>query len=322
MELHQFAKYNEKVSRLGFGCWGIGKAMWAGAEDDESMRALGRAIDMGVTLFDTAFVYGNGHSEKLVGAAEKASGKQLFIATKVPSKKMEWPAAESSKFEDSFPANHIIRTTELSLMNLKRDHIDLQQFHVWNDKWAERDEWKEAIYRLKKDGKVRYFGISINDHQPSNGLKAAESGLIDCFQVIFNIFDQSPMDELFPYCKEKNIAILARVPLDEGGLTGTINPGTVFPEGDWRSRYFRDERKKQVKERVDAIWDDVKGENETVAEAALRFIISFNEVTTVIPGMRSERNLLANVATVEKGPLSPALLEQVLKHRWVRNFYQ
>ncbi len=318
----KFAKSDDEVSLLGFGCWGIGQSMWIGAEDSESKKALHRAIDNGVTLFDTALVYGNGHSENLVGEVEKESRKKLFIASKIPSAKFEWPAKDESNLEESFSKKHIIETTEISLKNLKRDYIDLQQFHVWNDKWANNDEWKEAIYQLKKDGKVRYFGISINDHQPWNGIEAGKTGLIDCYQVIFNIFDQSPTDELFQFCKENKIAILARVPLDEGSLTGNITPETTFPEKDWRNSYFRGERKKEVHERVQNIWEDVKDENENLAEAALRYIISFDEVTSVIPGMRSEKNLLSNVKSIEKGKLSETTLEKLKSHRWIRNFYE
>ncbi|MCX6151123.1 MAG: aldo/keto reductase [Ignavibacteriales bacterium] len=317
-----FAKTNIQVSQLGYGCWGIGKSMWIGAEDSESKKALHKAIEEGINLFDTALVYGDGHSEKLVGEVEKESGKDLFIASKIPSKKFEWPAKDSSLLKDSFPIDHIISSTEHSLKNLKRDYVNLMQFHVWNDKWTTQDEWKEAIYKLKKDGKVQYFGISINDHQPWNGIEAGKTGLIDCFQVIFNLFDQSPTDELFTFCEENKISILARVPFDEGSLTGTINENTIFPKGDWRNGYFKGDRKKEVAERVAKIWEFVNGETESIAEAALRYIVSFSAVTSVIPGMRSEKNLLANKASVEKGALSNELLEKLKSARWIRNFYE
>jgi len=192
MKYKTFARSEEEVSLLGFGCWGIGKSMWIGAEDTESKKALHIAIEKGITLFDTALAYGDGHSEKLVGEVEKESGKQIFVATKIPPKNGKWPAPDSAALDEAFPADYIIEKTEQSLKNLKRDYLDLQQFHVWNDKWTDHDEWKEAVMKLKRDGKVRYFGISINDHQPCNGIEAGKTGLIDCYQVIFNIFDQSP----------------------------------------------------------------------------------------------------------------------------------
>ena len=321
MEYRNFGKSEEKVSRLGFGGWGIGGTMWIGAEDKESKRTLRKAIESGINFFDSAFVYGNGKSEQLISQVEKEVGKELFITTKIPPKNFQWPAKDETPLNEAFPKEHIISMTERSLRRMNRDYVDLQQFHVWNDKWADSDEWKEAIQKLKDDGKVKYFGISINDHQPENGIEAGKTGLIDSYQVIFNIFDQAPADILFPFCKENNISIIARVPFDEGSLTGNIKPDTVFPDGDFRANYFREDRKQQVWDRVQKIAEEVQDETDSLAEAALRYIISFNEVTTVIPGMRKEKNLLSNVASVEKGLLSDKLMEQLKDHRWIRNFY-
>ena len=322
MEKRKFADTDEEITLLGFGCWGIGKSMWIGADDTESKKALIRAIDEGINFFDTALVYGAGHSETLVGEAERESGKKLFIASKVPPKDMEWPALDNSKLKEVFPKDYIIKRTEQSLRNLKRDNIDLMQFHVWNDKWSDQDEWKEAVNKLKKEGKVRYWGISINDHQPENGIEAGKSGLIDSFQVIFNIFDQKPIERLFPFCKKNNISIIARVPFDEGALTGNISTNTDFPVGDFRNNYFRGTRKVEVKLRVDSIMNDVKTEVSSMAEAALRYIISFDAITSVIPGMRKEKNLMANIASVKKGPLSAELLKELKTHKWNKNFYE
>ena len=322
MQYKKFARSEEMVSILGYGTWGIGKTLWIGADDKESKKSLRRAIEEVCTCIGSALVYGNGHSEKLLGEIEKESGKQLFITSKIPSKKFEWPAHESSLLSESFPKEHIIKSTERSLKILNREYIDLQQFHVWNDNWTEEDEWKEAIEQLKKEGKVRFFGISINDHQPENGIEAGKTGYIDSFQVIFNIFDQSPADKLLPFCMDNNISIIARVPFDEGGLTGSITPDTEFPAHDWRNNYFSGDRKAEIFSRVNAIWEDVQQEAGTIAEAALRYLISFKEVTTVIPGMRKEKNLIANVQSVAKDPLSEDLLEKLKKHRWVRNYYQ
>jgi aryl-alcohol dehydrogenase-like predicted oxidoreductase len=317
-----FDKSKVEISVLGFGCWGIGKGDWIGADDKESKATLLKAIEKGINFFDTALAYGKGHSERLLGEAEKESGKQIFIATKIPSKKWEWPAAPNSLLKDSFPKKYIIEKTEESLKNLRRDYIDLQQFHVWNDKWAKEDEWKEAVQKLKKDGKIRFFGISVNDHEPENGIEAGKTGLINSFQVIFNIFEQKPISHLFPFCQEKMQSVIARVPFDEGGLTGNINPSTTFPVGDFRNDYFQGKRKLDVKLRADKIWEEVKGEAGSLAEAALRFTISFDAVTTVIPGMRKEKNLNANLKSIEKGPLSRKLLEKLKVYKWDKNFYE
>ena len=321
MQYKNFSGSAEEISLLGFGAWGIGKTMWIGAEDAESKKTLHRAIEKGINFFDSALVYGNGHSEKLLGEVEKESRKTLFITSKIPSQKYEWPAKDSSALKASYPNNHIIQSTERSLKNLKRDYIDLQQFHVWNDNWAQQDEWKIAVDKLKREGKVRFFGISINDHQPENGIEAGKTGFIDSFQVIFNIFDQSPLDKLLPFCEVNAISMVARVPFDEGSLTGNITPETTFPNGDWRNRYFRGDRKEQVWQRVQEVWQVGNEECSSLAELALRFTVSFPAVTTVIPGMRKERHLLDNLTSIEKGPLSPELLERLKAHRWVRNYY-
>lgn len=321
MLYNNFNKSEIKVSRLGFGAWGIGKSEWVGADDKESLKVLARAIEEGINFFDTALAYGEGHSEKLVGQAEKESGREVFIASKIPSKKREWPASDYSTLEESFPAEYITSCVEQSLKNLNRDHIDLMQFHVWNDKWANNDDWKMATEKLRQQGKVRFWGISVNDHQPENGIETARTGLIDSLQVIFNVFEQKPLEKLYPFCVDNNIAFIARVPFDEGALTGNIGPDTFFPENDFRNYYFRGDRKREVKERTDKIWEDIKHEADSLPDVALRFIISFDGVTTVIPGMRKEKNLISNIASVIKGCVSAECVEKLKKHRWDKDFY-
>ncbi len=309
------------VSEVGYGAWGIGKAMWQGAEDTESLRALHRAVDLGLNFIDTALVYGDGHSERLVGQVVRERKEHLTVASKIPPKNSRWPARPGSKLAEVFPYDHIIKSTETSLKNLGLDTIDVHQFHVWLDDWADESEWKDAIAKLKEEGKIRHFGISINDHQPSNALKAAATGLVDTFQVIYNIFDQSPEDELFPTCQKLNIGVIVRVPLDEGGLTGMITPATTFPEGDFRNHYFRDERKQQVVDRVNAIKGLMGSEASTVAELALRFCLHHPAVSTIIPGIRSVANVERNCALSDGRALSPELVGRLHSHRWVRDFY-
>ncbi len=311
------------VSEIGYGAWGIGQSMWIGADDRESLRALHTAIDNGLNFIDTAMAYGRGHSEQLIGQVlkERTGSGRVIVATKISPKNQRWPAQEGTPLRDAFPAEHIIECTEKSLRNLKLDCIDLQQFHVWLDEWSLQDEWWEAITKLKEQGKIRFVGISVNDHQPHSVIGAAKSGRIDSFQVIYNIFDQSPEDELLPLCRKENIGILARVPFDEGSLAGQITPDTVFPEGDWRHRYFRDDRKHQVWERVQKIEKEMKGEAGDIAEFALRYILSNPAVSTVIPGMRSVSNVERNCAVSDGRLLTAETLQRMKAHRWVRNFY-
>ena len=310
-----------EVSALGYGAWGIGQTMWIGADDDESLRALARAFDLGVTFVDTAYGYGNGHSEELVGRAVRAAAGRVHVATKIPPKNRIWPAPAGVPAEDAFPAEHVIRCTEESLARLGVESIDVQQFHVWSDEWVGEGTWLEAVEQLKQDGKIRFFGVSINDHQPANAVRLVESGVVDTVQVIYNIFDQSPEDELFAAVQRANVGVIARVPFDEGALTGQVRPDTEFPEGDFRRRYFQADRKAEVWRRVEQLAADLEISTDDLAEHALRFCITHPAVSTVIPGMRSVRNVERNAAAVNNGPLPADEAATLLRHRWVRDFY-
>jgi aryl-alcohol dehydrogenase-like predicted oxidoreductase len=311
-----------EVSEIGYGAWGIGQSMWLGAEDDESLKALNRAVDLGVTMIDTALAYGNGHSEQLVGQVARERDEPIVVATKIPPKNMQWPAPTGIDPDEAFPADYVRECTERSLRHLGLDTIDVQQFHVWSDDWVGRGSWLDGIEALKSEGKIRAFGISINDHQAANAVKLIESGAVDTVQVIYNVFDQSPEDELLPACQQHGIGVLARVPFDEGALTGTIGPDTEFPDGDFRNRYFRDDRKQQVADHVKAILDDLGIEREQLPELALRYILSHPAVSTVIPGMRTVRNVERNAAVGDGRGLPAEQVEALKRHRWERDFYR
>jgi aryl-alcohol dehydrogenase-like predicted oxidoreductase len=214
--------------------WGMGG--WSGSDDEESLRSLGAAIERGCNFFDTAWAYGTGHSERLLGEARRTyPHAPMFLATKIPPRNMRWPALAEYPLSEVYPADHIREYTEKSLTNLDVDTIDLQQFHVWTDAWAIDQAWQRAVSALKESGLVRAFGISVNRREPANVLAALRTGLIDSVQVVYNIFDQSAEDELFPYCQEHGIAIIARVPFDEGSLAGTLTRDSKWPDGDWRN---------------------------------------------------------------------------------------
>jgi aryl-alcohol dehydrogenase-like predicted oxidoreductase len=310
-----------EVSEIGYGAWGIGGAQWGGADDDESVQALHRAIDLGLNFIDTALAYGEGRSERIVGQVVRERSETVHVATKVPPRNRIWPAPEGVPLDEVFPAGYVRECAERSLRNLGMEAVDLLQLHVWNDEWTDRDGLLEEMEELRSAGKVRFFGISINDHQPANGLAMVETGAVDTVQVIYNVFDQSPEDELFPACREHGVGVIARVPLDEGGLTGRIRPDTEFTGDDFRDDYFRGDRKREVHERVRAIASDLGIEEDELAEVALRFVLSEPTVSTVIPGMRSLRNVERNVAVSDGRTLTDEQRERLRAHRWVRNFY-
>jgi len=313
-----FGRLAWPVSEIGYGMWGMGG--WTGSDDDESRQALARAMELGCNFFDTAWVYGNGRSEVLLGQALRAHpGARPIVATKIPPKNMRWPAAPSTTIADAYPPDHIREYTEKSLANLGIGTIDLQQFHVWNDSWADDDGWKRAVEALKADGLVRAFGISVNRWEPTNVLRALASGLVDSVQVVYNIFDQAPEDELFPYCLTHGIAIIARVPFDEGSLTGTLTPDSAWPQGDWRNVYFTPEHLAATLARVERL-EPLVPEGMDLPELALRFILGHPAVSTVIPGMRRVRHVERNLAASDGQALPFRLREALSAHRWTRTF--
>ncbi|HEY6391394.1 MAG TPA: aldo/keto reductase [Bryobacteraceae bacterium] len=310
-----------QISEIGYGAWGIGGKQWLGGSDDESLRALRRAIELGIDFIDTALAYGDGHSEKLVGKVIREGQHRIHLASKIPPKNRLWPAQPGIGIENVFPYEYILRCTEDSLRNLKVDTIDLQQLHVWNPEWFHRDDWRRAFEELKTAGKVRAVGVSINDHQPDSALELVESGLVDAVQVVYNIFDPSPETNLFPLARKMNVGVLARSPFDEGSLTGTITESTEFNPKEFRAFYFRGGRKKQVIEHVAALQRDLAAVDGSLAEIALRFAISHPAVTATIPGMRTVRNVERNAAESGKGPLDESTLEILKRHSWDKNFY-
>jgi aryl-alcohol dehydrogenase-like predicted oxidoreductase len=321
MNLRVLGRTGLRISDISFGAWGIGGNLWQGSDDRESVRALHRAADLGVNFVDTALVYGNGHSEKLVGAFVKERKERIYIATKIPPKNGRWPANHGSRLADVFPSAHIVNATEASLRNLGVERIDVQQFHVWNDDWTDLPEWYDALTRLKSEGKIRSFGISINDHQPANALRLIESGKCDTVQVIYNIFDQVPERELFPACKQRNIGVIVRVPFDEGALTGSITPGSTFPDGDFRRSYFRGNRTLMVAEHVNKLLPLLGNEAATLPELALRFCLHHDAVSTVIPGMRTVPHVESNCAISDGRRLGEQMLGTLRNHAWDKNFY-
>jgi len=316
MEYRRFGKTNWKVSEIGYGMWGL--AGWTGSEQTEVDMALERSVELGCNFFDTAWAYGSGKSEQILSKLlKKHAGKKLYVATKIPAKNFKWPAKPSYRPEECYPADHVVEYTEKSLKNLDVDCIDLQQFHVWTDGWATDDGWKKGIEKLKKEGKVKHFGISVNRWEPDNVLETLKTGLIDAVQVIYNIFDQNPEDHLFPLCRKLDIAVIARVPFDEGTLTGTLTKHTVFPGNDWRSTYFVPENLNSSVDHADALRPLIPS-GLTMPDMALRFILCNDDVHTIIPGMRKVRNVEANMASSDGKKLQKELRLKLKGHRWDR----
>jgi aryl-alcohol dehydrogenase-like predicted oxidoreductase len=316
MEYRPFGRLGWPASVLGHGMWGL--ANWSGSDDDESREALREAARLGVTFFDTAWAYGAGKSERMLGElVREFPGRRLTTASKIPPKNGQWPPRRGTPVDDVFPPDHIRAFAERTLENLHLSRVDLLQFHVWQDEWARDEGWQRAVRALRDEGMAGAIGVSVNRWEPVNVLDTLETGLVDAVQVIYNVFDQAPEDELFPRCRELGVAVIARVPFDEGSLSGAVRRESRFPEGDFRRIYFGEENLGPTMDRVDAL-REATGEAMPLAELALRFIVSNGDVATVIPGMRRVAHVRANVAAVERGPLDVAQREALRAHRWDR----
>jgi aryl-alcohol dehydrogenase-like predicted oxidoreductase len=328
MKYRKLGRAGFEISEIGHGLWGM--SGWSGADDEESRKALRLTADLGCNFFDTAWAYGDGKSDALLGellaerrngasgaAGAAAAARELYAASKIPPLNRKWPASEQDKYSDVFPEAHVFRYTELIREKLGVASIDVLQFHVWSDAWPGEPEFRRTVERLKNEGKIRAFGLSLNRWEPENGIAALRTGLVDAVQVIYNIFDQAPEDKLFPVCRELNIGVIARVPLDEGSLGGKLTPQTKFPANDFRARYFGPENLAATIERVDKLKAILPG-GMTLPEMALRFILSSKDVSTTIIGMRNLAHVRENLRMSDAGPLDEGLLRELKKHRWDR----
>lgn len=332
MKYRTLGKTNLQVAEIGFGTWQLANdpGLWSGSTEEESLRCLRRYVELGGNFIDTAWIYGYSDSnpdrhpsEELIGKFLKESGcrDKVIIASKIPPKNMEWPAHQGTPISEIFPADHIVKCVEDSLRSLGVDYIDLMQFHVWQDSFAQDTEWKETIEKITKSGKVRHWGISINDYQPSNCLETLNSGLISTVQCIFNIFHQRPLTALFPYAQKHNIGIIVRVALDEGGLSGKFDSSTVFAEGDFRAKYFTKERLVELERRLGPLKIIAEENQLSLTELDFKFILSSPEVSTIIPGMRKMGYVEQNAKYSDGKMLSSEIVTELAKHSWERNFY-
>lgn len=324
MKYRKFGGTGLEVSALGFGAWGIGGNDWVGASDTESLRSIQTAMEQGVNFFDTALGYGNGHSEELIGQGISGNRHRWIVATKIPPKNYCWPAMPDVPMSEVFPKDWIIECTEKSLKNLKTDYIDIQQFHVWTNGWVEEEEWKQTVLQLKRDGKIRFFGASI--HFPysdyNNALPGLDSGCLDSVQVVHNIYQQEAEKNVFPKAKQTSKGIIVRCPLDEGSLSGKITPDSVFPEGSFLENYFKGNKKIEAFEKANALnWIIEEGYASNLSEAAIRYCLSFSEVSSAIVGMRNSKHTEANCVAVDKGPLPAEALKRLKAHAWPHNFW-
>jgi aryl-alcohol dehydrogenase-like predicted oxidoreductase len=315
MKYRKLGRTGFDVSDIAYGLWGM--SGWSGSDDQQSLDSLQLSIDSGCNFFDTAWAYGNGHSDSLLGETMARNKKRLYAASKIPPANDKWPALSTYKYHDVFSPAHVLKYADAIRKKLRVDSIDVLQFHVWDDSWTDDPDFRSTVEKLKDGGWIRSFGLSLNRWEPDNGIKALHTGLVDVVQVIYNIFDQAPEDNLLPLCQQLNIGVIARVPLDEGSLGGKMTLETRFPKDDWRSGYFGPENLANTIQRVDKL-KKILPPGMTLPEMSLRFILSHPAVSTTIVGMRSPEHVRQNVAASDAGPLDSGLLAELKKHRWDR----
>ena len=324
MNYRRFGRTGWKVSEIGYGMWGL--AGWKDSDEAETMRALHRAVELGGNFFDTAWAYGDGKSEQILGTILRehrgdGSGgpdRHLYVATKIPPKNRQWPSTRTFTLDDCYPPAYVEEYIEKSLKNLGVETIDLMQFHTWEDRWLNDERLPQAIEKMKKSGKVRAFGPSVNRWEPWKGIRAVLEGHTEAVHSIYNIFDPTPEDALLPICRRKQTGVIARVPFDEGTLTGALTLDSNWPKGDWRNTYFVPENLKSSVARAEALRPLIPA-GSTMAEMALRFILNNPDVSTTNPGMRKLKNVEANCAASAAGPLPAELHKKLRAHRWDRN---
>lgn len=298
-----------KVSEVGFGAWAIGGG-WGPKNDADSLAALHKALDMGCTFIDTAQVYGNGHSERLIARVFKERGERVTVSTKVPPKNSTWGPRPGTDIREAFPADWLIERAELSLRNLETDTIDIYQLHTWCPTWDKETEWYEALVKLREQGKIRFFGISVSDHRPGEANPHLAAGRVDTIQVIYNILDQSPETELFPLAQKHQVGIINRVPLASGALTGKWTKDTKFPPGDWRGEWKTREWLLQKVEQVERL-RFLERDGMSMTVAALKYVLAHPAVSVAIPGVRNVQQAEANLSASDSNPLEPATVERL-----------
>lgn len=324
MQTRSLGNHGPQVSEIGFGAWAIGGG-WGEKDDAASLAALNEAIDRGVNFIDTAQGYGNGHSERLIGQVIKDRSEEIFVATKTPPDSGPWPPSPYCRWQDRYSAAYLRDNVHQRLTALGTERLDLLQLHTWTRAWNDDPQPLLVLRQMRDEGKIGLIGVSTPEQDQSCVIQLMRDGLVDVVQVIFNLFDQEPAAQLLPVAAETGTGVIVRVSLDEGALTGKYGPDHTFPEDDFRHQYFAGDRMARTAARVEKIRDDLKifglGEQYSLADLALKFVLSRKEVSTVIAGMRTIDQVQMNTRTSKLKDLPEDLLIQLRRHQWNRGVW-
>ena len=325
MRYRTFGRTGWKISEIGFGAWAIGGS-WGPQDDNDSIAALNRALDLGVNFIDTAQGYGDGKSERVIAQVLKSrkagAAEKVYVATKIPpTPDGAWPPSPYDRAEDRYPEIYLRERLERSLRDLQTDAIDVVQLHTWTRAWNRDPRPLETLRKFQKEGKLRAIGISTPEHDQNSLIDLMRGGWLDSVQVIYNIFEQEPQAEFFPAAKENNVGVIVRVAFDESALTGKLTPQTTWTQGDFRNNYFAGDRLTRTIARVEKVKQAVGDAEPSLATAALKFALKPEAVSTVIPGIRNVQQAEANVAVSDQPPMTDELERKLRGHRWNRAFW-
>jgi aryl-alcohol dehydrogenase-like predicted oxidoreductase len=321
MRYRDFGKTGMKVSEIGFGAWALGESWWGKQDDKDSLKALERALELGVNFIDTAAVYGDGKSEKLIRDFLKGRREKIIVCTKTPPETGVWRPAPWTRWEEAYSEAWLRKNVEQRLRNLGTDCLDVLLLHTWTRAWNRDPGPLLALAKLKQEGKIKAVGISTPEHDQDSVNGPMRQGLVDAIQVIYNLFDQDPAADLLPTAREKGVGIIIRVAFDEGSLTGKFNKDTKFPEGDFRGEYFKGPRLAETVDRVEAIKADLAGSGYTLPQAALLYTLAHPATSTVIPGIRNPAQAEMNAAVSDLPPMPEALRIKLRRHAWRRGVW-
>ncbi len=285
-----------RVSEIGFGAWAIGGKWWGPQDDTDSRLALHKALDMGCTFIDTAWVYGDGHSEKLIGSVLQERHERPVIATKVPPKNWNWDNKSGTPLSETFPSEWVVSKAEESLGNLGVDCLDVLQMHTWHQEWNHQAEpLLQTVARLKRDGKIRAFGISLRDKGPEEANDLIRWRQVDSLQIFFNLFYQDPIWKVFPLAQQYGVGVIARVPIAFGALSGRFTPQTRFYGDDHRRNLYAGEGLKTALRKVEKL-KFLASKSMSLSEAAIKWTLNYPAVSTSIPGIRNLNQATINCA--------------------------
>jgi aryl-alcohol dehydrogenase-like predicted oxidoreductase len=320
MNYRQLGKTGLQISEIGFGAWAIGGS-WGPQSETDSLAALHRALDLGVSFIDTAAGYGDGKSERLIARVLKERDEKIVVATKTPPRLGLWPPSPYCSAEERYPEKWLRQNVEQRLRNLSTDCLDILQLHTWTRAWNRDPQPLAVLRKLKQEGKLRFIGISTPEQDQNCVIELMRQGWLDVVQVIYNIFEQEPAAELLPVAAETSVGVIVRVVFDEGSLTGKWTTDTKFPEGDFRKTYFAGDRLERAVTRAASVRQTIAGSGYGLPQAALKFALAHPAVGTVIPGMRNPAQADANCAVSDLPPMSEELQTKLHAHNWRRGVW-